>query len=226
MSDSKLLLRVLQDGDSFFPSGAVSFSWGLEMLCAEGAIASERDVEAFVLAHLHRRWAQFDRPVAFAAAVASNAFGAVAKIDQIVEAQTLAAELRSGSRRNGTALLSVHARLETPGAQDYLRLVQQGEAKGHLAPMQGFLWSRRGIPAHEIAILSAHTMCIGLLGAAVRIGVIGHVGAQRILKETHGDITAIAETRPADLDQIHAFMPQAEISSMRHELAQVRLFAN
>ena len=92
--------------------------------------------------------------------------------------------------------------------------------------MQGFLWSRRGIPAREAAILSAHTMCTGLLGAAVRIGVIGHLGAQRILTRAHGDIMAIAQTRPADLDQIHAFMPQAEIGSMRHETAKVRLFAN
>ena len=89
MSDSTLLLRVLQDGDSFFPSGAVSFSWGLEMLCAEGAITCEQDVEAFLLAHLHHRWAQFDRPVVIAAALGSNTLAAVVQIDQIVEAHTL-----------------------------------------------------------------------------------------------------------------------------------------
>lgn len=226
MFDIALLLRLLQDGDSFFPSGSVSFSWGLEMLCADGAVAGEQDVQAFLLAHLHHRWAPFDRPVVAAAADASKTLARVAQIDQIVEAQTLAAELRAGSRRNGGALLAVHARLETPGAGDYLSLVQRSEARGHLAPMQGFLWSRLGIPADEAAILSAHTACTGLLGAAVRIGVIGHVAAQRILQTAHRHIVAIAETRRADLDQIHAFMPQTEIASMRHEVAQARMFAN
>ncbi len=226
MIESALLLRLLQDGDSFFPSGAVAFSWGLEMLCAEGAVTREQDVQDFVRHQLHHRWARFDRPVIAAAAAASNTLHAVARIDQLVEGQTLAAELRSGSRRHGRALLAVHVKLGTPGADDYSALVQQRHAHGHLAPTQGLLWSRRGIPACETAVLSAHLMCTGFLSAAVRIGVIGHVGAQRILKGVHADIAAILATGPPALDSIHSFMPQAEIGSMRHEVAQARLFAN
>jgi urease accessory protein len=217
---------MLQDGDSFFPSGAVSFSWGLETLCAEEAVRGERDLESYLLAHLEGRWAHFDRPVVVAAATASATLSLLVEIDQIVEAQTLAAELRSGSRRNGRALLAVHERLETAGARDYMQLVYDGQGRGHLAAMQGFLWARRGIPSEDAAVLSAHVACTGLLGAAVRIGVIGHVAAQRLLRRAHHHIAAIMLVPPVDLDNIHAFMPQADIASMRHEMAQVRLFAN
>ena len=38
MSDVADALAVLQFGDSFFPSGAVSFSWGLEGLSDSGVV--------------------------------------------------------------------------------------------------------------------------------------------------------------------------------------------
>jgi urease accessory protein len=67
---------------------------------------------------------------------------------------------------------------------------------------------------------------MGLLGASVRLGVIGHVGAQRILKVMHHDIVEMSEIPPVELEQIHSFVPQTEIASMRHETAQARSFAN
>jgi urease accessory protein len=226
MTDSMLVLRLLQDGDSFFPSGAVSFSWGLETLCADGVVSSGKDLKSFVLAQLSRRWLHFDRPIIVAAAQPSVAVSTLMEIDQIVEAQTLCAELRSSSRRGGNGLLTAHIALETEGAQEYYELVQNGYGKGHLAPMQGFLWARRGIPPQEAAILSAHTLCIGLLGAAVRIGVIGNTGAQKILMALHCEIEPMLQLPLADFRQVYSFMPQAEIASMRHEEAEVRMFAN
>jgi urease accessory protein len=225
MTESAVLLRVLQEGDSFFPSGTVSFSWGLETLCADGAICKGEDVKAFVLSQLRHRWASFDRPVIVAAALAGSIEG-VADIDWLVEAQTLADEFRTGSRRIGNGLLAVHVKLATAGAGAYSNFVNEGRAIGHLAPMQGYLWSRRGIGPRDAALLSAHTMCIGLLGAAVRLGVIGHIDAQKILTATHGDIAALLELPIPDVDEIHTFVPQTEIGSMRHEVAQMRMFAN
>ena len=61
MRDGTVLLRILQEGDSFFPSGSVSFSWGLETLSSDGMITNEAAVEAFLTAQLRNRWANFDR---------------------------------------------------------------------------------------------------------------------------------------------------------------------
>ncbi len=74
--------------------------------------------------------------------------------------------------------------------------------------------------------MSAHTLCTGLLGVVVRLGVIGHIGAQRILRNVQHHIAELAAMPPAGLGDIHSFMPQAEIGSMRHETAEMRLFAN
>ena len=227
MSDeATLLLRMLQEGDSFFPSGAVSFSWGLETLCSEGAVASEADVEAFLAAQLTHRWATFDRVIVTEAVRASASLARISAVDRLVEAQTLPEELRSGSRRNGCGLLAVHAKLGTARAQDYLELVRAGGGLGHFAVMQGFLWGNRGISLDRAVLLSAHVLSIGILGAAVRIGTIGHVGAQRILTQLQPTIGRLATSAPLSLDEIHSFMPQTEIASMRHEIAPTRQFAN
>ena len=226
MRDGAVLLRILQEGDSFFPSGSVSFSWGLETLSSDGMIKNEAAVEAFLTAQLRNRWANFDRIVIFETAGACNMPERIAAADRLVEAQTLPEELRVGSRRTGNALLSVHAKLGTPGAKDYLKRVRDCEGLGHLSVMQGFLWASRGIAAEEAALLSAHVLCVGLLGAAVRIGIIGHVGAQKILSQVQPTIRCLATAERLNLDDIHCFLPQAEIASMRHEIATTRLFAN
>ena len=41
--DSRALLAALQHADSFFPSGTVSFSWGLEALRADGLVRNADD---------------------------------------------------------------------------------------------------------------------------------------------------------------------------------------
>jgi urease accessory protein len=226
MTDDGTLLRILQDGDSFFPSGAVSFSWGLETLCSEGIITTEGEVESFLAGQLLYRWESFDRVIVMEAAKAADSPGRISAADLQVEAQILPEELRSGSRRNGMSLLSVHAKLGTPHARAYLDLVRAGSGRGHCAVMQGFLWGNRGISADQAALLSAHLLCVGILGAAVRIGTIGHIGAQKILSNLQPVISRSATSALAELDNVHSFMPQAEIASMRHEIAPTRFFAN
>lgn len=226
MAKGALLLRILQEADSFFPSGAVSFSWGLETLCSEGWVTKESEVEDFLLAQFTYRWASFDRIAVIEAAKVSRFTSKIVEVDRMVEAQTLPDELRSGSRRNGCGLLSVHAKLGTPGAKDYLAGVRASVGFGHVSVMQGFLWRRRGISSDEAVLLSAHVLCVGILGAAVRLGVIGHIGAQNILTKLQPTIDRLATRPVTSLDEIHCFLPQAEIASMRHETAAARLFAN
>ena len=109
MSDVADALAVLQFGDSFFPSGAVSFSWGLEGLSDSGVVTGADAVRAFVIGQLRARWAEFDRPVVVAAHRARMDLDEVSAIDAQVEMQSPCAELRSASRRMGEAMLSVFA---------------------------------------------------------------------------------------------------------------------
>ncbi len=219
-------LALLQFGDSFFPSGAVSFSWGLETLCGDGRVGSPAEVSAFLQGQLAQRWASCDRPALAAAYRAGEDLAAVGEVDRLLEAQTLASELREGSRRSGGALLAVHEKLGTPGAGPYRARVRAGDSPGHAAPVQGLLGRGAGLTLPACETLSAHTLAVGLLGAAIRLGVIGHLDAQRALQEARSPLSEILARPAPGLDSMSAFTPEAEIAAMRHETAEARLFSN
>jgi urease accessory protein len=219
-------LALLQFGDSFFPSGAVSFSWGLEGLSDSDAVRGAEDVRAFVIGQLRARWADFDRAVVVAAHKARVSLDDVAAIDDQVEIQTPCAELRSGSRRMGDALLSVFARLGMGEAGAYRDKVKAGGAFAHLPAMQGYLWGRAGLGQDQAVALSAHGFATGLLGAAIRLGCLSHIDAQTILIEARAEAARLAARPYPPIAALSAYGIEAEIAVMRHADNNLRVFAN
>lgn len=226
MTDATALLAALQQGDSFFPGGAVSFSWGLETLHHDGLVPDAAALEALLAAQLRFRWNLVDRPALAAAFVCADDAAAVVRCDRMVEALTLPREAREGSRRSGAALLGVHERLGTPGAAAYRALVRNDEAPGHLPVVQGLVWRGAGLDSATAESVSAHGVATGLLGAALRLGIIGHVDAQRILQAQRPLLAALLAVPALPLEDAGAVTLAADIAIMRHESGPVRLFAN
>ncbi len=226
MSDVADALAVLQFGDSFFPSGAVSFSWGLEGLSDSGVVTGADAVRVFVVGQLRARWAEFDRPVVVAAHQARMSLEDVTAIDAQVEMQSPCAELRSASRRMGEAMLSVFARLGIGEAATYRERVKQGDAFGHLAAMQGYLWGRADLSERDAVALSAHTFTTGLLGAGIRLGCLSHIDAQQILIDARHEVASLAAQPVPTIDELSAYAIEAEIAVMQHANNSLRVFAN
>ncbi len=226
MHDISSTMALLQFGDSFFPSGSVSFSWGLEALAETGAVTGAGSVQAFVIGQLHCRWAHFDRAIIVAAHRASRDLELLAAIDNLVEILTASSELRSGSRRMGEAMLSVFARFGIDDVPSYRDRITCGAACGHLAVVQGFLWARVGLGEADSIALSAHTFCVGLLGAGIRLGCLTHIDAQRILFAAREEAISIASMPPPPIGEISSFGVEAEIAVMRHAHHATRMFAN
>lgn len=226
MTDIGLSLALLQLGDSFFPSGAASFSWGLETLRADGLLRDAGDVEAFVGGQLSQRWAQFDRPAVLAAFRAAGDIERLCAIDRGIDAATLSREAREGARRIGVALLKVHDGLGTAGAADYRARIASGAAFGQMAAVHGFIGHGCGLDENGTCAMSAYQLGFSIVSAGLRIGLLGHVDAQRILQAQRARIAVIMATDPVAADEIHAYAPAAEIAMMRHETGHGRMFAN
>jgi len=226
MSSARSLLLALQHGDSFFPGGGVPFSWGLETSVAEGHVTSLDDLRDFVRGQLQGRWATCDRPALVSTHRCGRSLADVASIDADLDAMALSREMRHGGRRAGGALLNVHARLGTPLADDYKAYVRGGRAPGQLAVVQGLVWRGVGLDEETASAVSAHTMCVGFVGAAVRLGLIGHIDGQVVLRESRESIDTILADPPVPFDAATATAPAAEIAMMRHEVGAVRMFAN
>jgi len=92
--------------------------------------------------------------------------------------------------------------------------------------MQGLLWRGIGLELEVALAIAAHGFCVGLIGAALRLGLIGHVEGQRRLATFHDLIAEVLKNPLPSLDEISTFGPACDIAFMRHEVQPARLFAN
>jgi urease accessory protein len=219
------LLTALQFGDGLFPGGGFAFSWGLESLIADGQL-TRAGFAPFVDGQLRHRWASFDRVVTAHAHAAACDLARLLDLDDLADAFMTVEAIRVGSRRAGGALLATHLRLGTNGAAALSDAVKRGEGYGHLAVAQGALLAGAGLDRAATLAVSAYAMAQAFGTAAIRLGLIGHLDAQRALSGLRVCIAAlVAEDVPAT-EEIHGFTPIADIAAMRHVDRTLRLFSN
>ena len=180
MFDASAALALLQYGDSAYPAGGFAFSWGVEGLAADGLLSSRQDLDDIVWEHLTLRWNSMDRPLLGRAFRAEDVAG-IAAVDRQAETATPMAAMRDGSRRAGRALLGVSVRLGGPLATAYRGLLADAPPLGHLVAVQAVVYRDAGLDLAAAELVSGWTLVSGLVSAAVRLGVVGHVEAQRSL---------------------------------------------
>ena len=220
------VLSALQFADSFFPTGATSTSNGLEALVDDGVVDDPDSLERFIGGQLRWRWAPFERPFLVAAHRYHQNLQTVVLLDRRIHAHTLGMEARQGSIRTGKALLRMHAGIDTPGAVEYQDRVVAKSAFGHNVIVQGFVWGASNITTTKAELISAHTFCVTYLGAAIRLGIVGHQRAQRILVSLQKEIAQLIKTPRTEVDHVTSFCPEQEVAAMRHEKLSSRLFSN
>ena len=199
---------------------------GLETLHADGIVTDAAGLDAFLTDQVADRWASAERAFLAAAHRACPDWPAVAEIDALQEAMTLPRELREGSRKGGAALLGVHARMGTEGAQAYRARLRAGEAHGHLAVVQGVVLRGSGLDLARAEAVSLHGLCAAILGAALRLGLIGHLDGQIILRRLRPRMAALLARPAPGVHEASAYAPLADVAAARHEEAAVRLFSN
>jgi urease accessory protein len=228
MMKAEALLAAMHLGDSGFPSGAFAFSWGLEGLAADGMVHTEADLTALMEHVIRDRWATFDRIVlrrVYAMGDLVAEIERLVSLDLEVEAATWAAPLRAGSKRAGRALLNVHERLGSAEARAYRGRVVGDGRLGHLAVAQGVVWRAGGLTFDAAQTVGVWTTATGIASAAVRLGIVGHLGAQGVLAHARRLAPAILEELPDPETPLSSFAPLLDVALMRHDRRAFRLFA-
>jgi urease accessory protein len=220
------ILHAIWQADGTFPSGSFAFSYGVEGVVAlrsrlDGAALSE-----LTTAILRQRWMGFDRIALLRAFGAADDLDAIAAIDRDVEASTFGSTMREGSRRNGGSFLASHARLGDDTALRLRRAVAAGDCLGHIAVMQGAVWRAMGLDRKLVQLASAYGVASGITGAAVRLGAIGTLEAQKVLRGCLPLIDTLVAGPVPDDAELASFIPFLEIAAARHARADLRLFAN
>jgi urease accessory protein len=220
------ILRAIWQADGTFPSGAFAFSYGVE-----GVVALRSKLDGTALAELttaiiRRRWMSFDRVALVRAFRAAGDLDAIAEIDRNVEASTFGSTMRDGSRRNGASFLASHGRLGEATASRLREAVSSGICLGHIAVMQGAVWQAMGLDERLAQLASAYGVASGVTAAAVRLGAIGALEGQKVLRGCLPLIDALVADPLPDHAELSSFVPFLEIAAARHARAELRLFVN
>ncbi|EDX86443.1 UreF, putative [Synechococcus sp. PCC 7335] len=221
---------LMQLADSFFPSGSYTLSHGLESLVQEGRIKQSEDVETFIrlllcnkvgttdlvaLAHTHRASAAAD-------------MAGIVEVDALLFAQTPIEKTRVAQRQSGRALLMVasktwpHSQLEELG---------QRTAKGQINCLHPVVFAVvaqvAGLDERSAMTAFIHGFVTGLLGAAIRLGAVGHLQAQKIRLDLAADMATVCEeASELSLDEMWSCTPLIDIAQMRQAKLSRRLFAS
>jgi urease accessory protein len=220
------LLTVLQHADTAFPSGAFAFSNGLEGVSTLGRKIDRDALQDLVGSVLLHRWTPFDRIALARSHRAGTDLDTLIAVDREVEIANVVEPLRTGSRRNAGALLAAHVRIGTPGAERLLGAIRSGGLVGHLTTVQGYLWRETGIAEGEALGISAYQTAGGLVAAAVRLGQLGAIDAQKVLAAVIPLAAEAAARSVEDWERLSSATPFMDIAVMRHARADLKLFAN
>jgi urease accessory protein len=229
------LLSVLQLADSGFPSGRYTLSYGLESIAESGELPSPAGSSvARLLGDALRFGVAPSDGVALGCAHRAVGLGGLVDLEAVTHADgrltavKLAREGREASRRTGRALL--HTVIDAFGGTllgDYAELVRAGRCPCNHAVVMGMASAWLDVPRSEAIAGDLYAFAAGWVAAAVRLALIDHRTAQTILCRVRPVIGDLASrTSEGDVSDISSCTPLLDVMSMRHEEAELRLFAS
>jgi urease accessory protein len=151
----------------------------------------------------------------------------VVRADRRLTAVKLAREGREASIRSGRALLRAAPTVAGVSMGGYEELVDAGHAAGNYAVVLGLLDGLLEVPPLEAVAAELYGFSAGWVAAAVRLGLTDHLSAQEILRRIRPALADAAEQAAgAGIADISSCVPLPDVMAMRHELAELRLFAS
>ncbi|MGF1542067.1 MAG: urease accessory protein UreF [Pleurocapsa sp.] len=223
-------LALMQLADSFFPSGSFSLSHGLESLIQTGQIQNTADLIVFLKLLLRHKIGSCDLVALFHAHRGSSnqELAAVRQADSQLFAISLIKTTRQTQRQTGRALLMV---AQQTWHNELLEILDCDRALNRfncLHPVVfGVVGSIAGLNETDTMLGFLHSFVTGLLGAAIRLGVLGHLQAQQILLQLAPELeTVCIRATTMSLDEMWSCTPGIDLAQMRHNKLSSRLFAS
>lgn len=217
----------MQLSDSFFPTGAYTMSSGLEVLAKKKKMDAD-GLRELVRVYLERQIGPADCCAlgnAHDAAKRSDIEGLI-QVDGALFSIKLVREVRSASARSGAQLVRCadeFAKDRTLAA--YAKAIREGRATGVYPVSLAVACAALGIQKQQAATIIAYSFCVSIAGAALRLGVIDHIAAQKLLHELKPAIARVVRDNvKKPLADMWQFAPAIEIAQMEHERMDSKMF--
>lgn len=223
-------LALMQLSDSAFPSGSFTLSHGLESLVYSGQIKTADDFQEFLQLLLYNKIGTSDLVALLHAHRASvnNDLVEIHRADLRLFAATTIAQTRDTQRKSGRALLMV---AQSIWQDEQLETLAIDTAAGTIQCLHPVIFAVVGRAAllseNDTMLAFVHSFITSLALAAIRLGVLGHIQAQVIVKAIAFDTETVTnKALTMTLNDIQSCTPAIDIAQMRHKHLNQRQFAN
>jgi urease accessory protein len=216
----------LQLHDSAFPAGRLVHSHGMEEWLAARPDAGAAAIETVVVEYLTHGYAPLDGTITAAAWRDAPSPECLLGLDELVSSYKLFDNARTASEATGRQLARTAERIGLVDGDPYLAAARTGTSAGHAAVVEGALQAHLGVTLHTAVLGSLRSMSAAMLSAAIRLGRLGPLQAQRIQVRNVATVVELAHRAcRRSLNDLSSTAPALEISGMRHETRTARLFA-
>lgn len=220
------LVHALQWADSAFPSGRFTLSNGVEGLirdkiCPSPATADE--LAAVLTELVTTTFVPTDLAGVLLAWNAPTTEHLVA-LDWQLSAVKPHQSVRQASQRVGTALHLMATQLGCASALMQAWWEADGRV-GNAAIAAALIAKQCGLSAEEAAVQELYTFVASGASAAMRVGAVDFIAAQRAVSAVLSDATAfVSKAGEFTMESLGSYTPVLDITSAHHEYADERLF--
>ena len=220
---------VMQLSDSFFPTGIFATSNGLEFLFSEKKIHGMTDVIDIIRINIIQQIGPSD------CVALGNVFDSISKhdFDKVIEADNIIfatksiKEIRNASVRSGVQLIKCVSEFvkDDKILNEYKNNVIENKAHGIFPVAFAISCNALKIKKEKSMMMLLYGFTVGVVGAALRLGLIDHFEGQKIIHSIKPIISqTIKEYSNKSLFEMWQFAPQVDIFQMSHEKMDSKMF--
>ena len=222
-------LGVMQLSDSFFPTGIFATSNGLEFLFSEKKIQGMNDVINLIRVNITQQIGPSDCVTlanAFEGA-RNNDFDRIVDADNIGFATKSIKEIRDASVRSGVQLIKCVSEFVTNNniLNQYRDNLVENKIHGVFPVAFAVSCNALKIEKEKSMMMMLYGFTVGVVGAALRLGLIQHLESQEIIHKIKPIISnTIKENLDRTIFEMWQFAPQIDITQMSHEKMDSKMF--
>ncbi len=222
-------LGVMQLSDSFFPTGIFATSNGLEFLFTEKKIQGMTDLIEMIRINIIQQMGPSD------CVALANAFDSANKLDfdQVIEADSIVfamksiKEIRNASVRSGVQLIKCVSEFvkDDEILNQYKNNIIKNKTHGIFPVAFAISCNALKIKKEKSMMMLLYGFTVGVVGAALRLGLIQHFEGQKIIHSIKPIISqTVKEYSNKSLFEMWQFAPQVDIVQMSHEKMDSKMF--
>ena len=225
--------QIMQLSDSFFPSGMFSMSGGLESLFRHNIVTNGDQIHEFIIEQIEFQLIPCDCSILAKTmdAVKNNDLSQILSIDNKFYSMKLTKDVRNSMVRSGKQVFNclMHIVNDTNHKNHLLKQfkseIEKNETPCTYPVAMGIYSQCLGISLQSAMKILLYTFCSSIVSAAIRLGIIQHLDAQKILglltEPVNTFVTNKIKEKNSDIWQLTPF---TEIHQMYHEHNESKMF--